>query len=217
MSLYYEDEYVTLYHGDCLTEHREWLDADVLVTDPPYGIDYNSGAQRATLAKSILGDKDTSARDAALDLWGDKPSISFGTWRIARPERTRMLLIWDTKGALGMGALDLPWKPAHQEIYIAGSGFHGRRTTDVLSVAPVQSTAKNGRLHPHEKPLPLMQALLLKSPDGTVSDPFSGSGATLVAARNLGRKAIGVELEEKYCEIIASRLSQGVFDLTALA
>ncbi|GAB3192066.1 DNA-methyltransferase [Nesterenkonia suensis] len=216
MSVYYQDDQVTLYHGDCLTEHREWLDADVLVTDPPYGINYTSGARRERLARSIIGDKDTSARDHVLDAWGDRPSVTFGTWRIPRPASTRALLVWDTKGALGMGALDLPWKPAHQEIYIAGNGFGGRRTTDVLSIAPVQSTARNGRNHPHEKPLSLMQALLMKCPPGTVADPFAGSGATLIAARNLGRRAIGVELEERYCEIIATRLSQGVFDLTSL-
>jgi site-specific DNA-methyltransferase (adenine-specific) len=217
VSIYYQDDQVTLYHGDCLTEHREWLDADVLVTDPPYGIAYASGARREKLARSILGDKDTRARDAVLDTWGDRPSVIFGTWRIPRPERTRALLIWDTKGALGMGALDLPWKPAHQEVYIAGHGFEGRRTSDVLSIAPVQSTARNGRNHPHEKPLPLMHALLMKCPPGTIADPFAGSGSTLVAARNLGRKAIGIELEERYCEIIAARLSQGVLDLEVTA
>src|SRR5690606_19699396 len=68
---YYEDEYVTLYHDDC-REVTEWLSADVLVTDPPYGIDYNSGSRRDRLAASIAGDKDTTARDGALEAWGDR-------------------------------------------------------------------------------------------------------------------------------------------------
>lgn len=213
---YYQDEHVTLYHGDCLTEHREWLDADVLVTDPPYGIDYQSGSRRDSLAASILGDKDTAARDCVLAEF-DGPALVFGTWRIPRPPETRALLVWDTKGALGMGDLSIPWKPSSQEVYVIGQGFTGRRTSNVLTYAPVQSMARNGRDHPHQKPIPLMRDLIAKCPPGVIADPFAGSGSTLVAARNLGRKAIGVELEERYCEIIAKRLAQGAFDFGGLA
>ena len=215
---YYQDDSVTLWHGDCLL-HTEWLEADVLVTDPPYGIDYRSNSRRDTLARSIEGDKDTRARDAALGFWRktkgeDAPALAFGTWRIKRPSRTRQVLIWDTKGALGMGAMDLPWKPAHQEIYVIGRGFAGHRSSDVLTYAPVQSMARNGREHPHEKPVPLMRDLIAKCPPGIVADPFAGSGATLVAAKAVGRKAIGIELDERYCEVIAKRLAQDVLDLT---
>lgn len=213
MSIYYQDDHVTLYHGDSLTEHPEWVTADMLVSDVPYGVDYNSGARRDTLAKSIAGDKDTVARDTALQMWGDRPALIFGTWRIPRPENTRQLLVWDTKGALGMGAMDLPWKPAHQEVYVLGKGFNGRRTTDVLTFAPVQSMSRNGRQHPHQKPLGLMQELIDKCPAGVIADPFAGSGSTLVAAKSLGRKAIGVELDEAYCEIIAKRLAQDVLPI----
>ena len=213
---YYSDEFVTLYHGDC-REVTEWLEADVLVSDVPYGIDYRSNSPRETLARSIEGDEDTETRDAALALWGARPALVFGTWRAARPAATRMVLIWDTKGALGMGAMDLPWKPAHQEVYVLGSGFEGRRTSDVLTFAPVQSLGRNGREHPHQKPTDLMAALVAKCPPGTVADPFAGSGSTLVAAKRLGRKAIGVEIDERYCEIAARRLAQGVLDFGAVS
>lgn len=229
MSLYYEDEFVQLHHASCLpldddTEFTlAWRDADVLVSDVPYGIGYNSRSRRETLAASIAGDQDATARDRVIDQWQrhhiegvDAPALIFGTWRIPRPVSTRAVLVWDTKGALGMGDLSIPWKPSHQEIYVLGKGFHGRRSSDVLTAAPVQSMGKNGRVHPHQKPVALMEALIEKCPAGVIADPFAGSGSTLIAARNLGRKVIGVELEEKYCELIVKRLSQQAFDFTAL-
>ena len=209
---YYADDTVTLWHGDCLADPTLWTSADALVTDPPYGVAYRSNSRRDTLARSIEGDQDTTARDAVLAAWGDRPALVFGTWRIPRPKGTRMKLVWDTKGALGMGAMDLPWKPAHQEVYVLGRGFTGRRTTDVLTYAPVQSMSRNGREHPHQKPIPLMRDLIAKCPPGTIADPFAGSGSTLVTAKALGRRAVGVEMDERYCEIAATRLAQGFLD-----
>ncbi len=211
MGIYWQGDGIRLYHGDC-RELTAWLESDVLLTDPPYGIAYNSGSRREKLAASIIGDEDTTVRDEALACWGERPAIVFGTWRIPRPEGTRARLIWDTKGALGMGDLSIPWKPSDQEIYVLGKGFHGHRGSNVITCAPVQSMAKNGRNHPHEKPVPLLAALIEKCPPGTIADPFAGSGSTLVAAKLQGRRAIGIELEERYCEIAARRLDQGVLD-----
>lgn len=202
---YYEDDAVTLYHGDAL-EVAEWLVADAMVSDVPYGIAYRSNKASA-MARSIDGDADTATRDAALTLWGERPALVFGSWQRPRPTGTRMLLVWDTKGALGMGDTSLPWKPSHQEIYVLGKGFTGRRTTDVLTCAPVQSFQKNGRYHPHEKPVTLMGELIRKCPPGVIADPFAGSGSTLLAAKIEGRRAIGVEINEGHCEIAAKRLS----------
>ena len=206
MKPYYEDSSVQIWHGDCREVMPTLPKVDLVVTSPPYGINYESGHD-GTLARSIEGDESTALRDWVLGQW-DGPALVFGTWRAQRPARCKMVLIWDTLGALGMGDLSLPWKPSHQEIYVIGQGFAGPRTSDVLSYPPVQSMAVNGRVHPHEKPVPLLRELLQKSPAGVVLDPFMGSGSTLRAAKDLGRKAIGIEIEERYCEIAAKRMSQ---------
>ena len=211
MSIYYQDDLVTLYHGDCLEHPEWWTDADVLVTDPPYGMAYQSGWVRDRTDRAIAGDDTTGVRDAALHAWGNRPALIFGTWRAERPRDARTLLIWD-KGLVGMGALDLPWGPSHEEIYVLGTGFVGKRGKSVLHIQGLTSTDPERFGHPTPKPVPLMETLIAHCPPGCIADPFAGSGSTLVAAKLLGRKAVGVELEEKYCEIAARRLSQGVLD-----
>lgn len=217
MKPYYEDESVTLYHGDCL-EVTAWLEADVLVTDPPYGMAYESNRNRnkknVKLGRPVMADDSTEVRDAALALWGDRPALVFGKWTVARPTATRARLIWD-KRVQGTGDVTLPWGPAEEEIYVLGSGFTGKREGNVISVQMLMSADRNRPDHPTPKPLGLMSRLIEKCPPGVLADPFAGSGATLVAARDMGRRAVGVEVEERYCELIAKRLSQGVLDLTA--
>ncbi len=213
---YYRDDKVTLYLGDC-REITEWLAADVLVFDPPYGVNYRSGSRRDTLAASITNDEDTSVRDACLAMWGDRPALVFGSWKIPRPRGTHTRLIWDTKGALGMGDLSVPWKPSDQEVYVIGRGFRGPRTSNVITCAPVQSMARNGRLHPHQKPEDLMRGLIDKCPPGVIADPTAGSGSTLVAAKSLGRSAIGVTDLEADAEIAARRLAQDCLDLGSVS
>jgi DNA modification methylase len=219
MPLYYQDDYVTLYQGDCLTEHREWLEADVLVTDPPYGLGYTSGQVkgRSRSVTAVANDKTTVARDDALGLWGDNPSISFGRWNVPRPARVRARLIWDKGNTVGMGDLSMPWGQSEEEIYIAGDGFTGKREGNVIRAQMLMSSDANRPDHPTPKPVGLMERLIEKCPPGVIADPFAGSGATLVAAKNLGRRVIGCELEERYCEMVAIRCAQEVLDLGVIA
>lgn len=216
MKPYYEDEAVTLYHGNCL-EVTAWLDADVVVTDPPYGIAHSSnkpGAPRRGV--QIANDESAATRDAALALWTG-PAVIFGTCRSPVPPfPIRAVLVWDKGGHVGMGDLSLPWKQNWEHIYVSGSGFYGRRGSGVLRVNALPPWAGKFQ-HPHEKPLGLLQLLIDKCPPGVVADPFAGTGTTLVAAKSQGRRAVGVELEERYCEVAAKRLAQDVLDFGGAA
>lgn len=211
MKPYYADEQVTLYHGDCREIH-EWLDADVLVTDPPYGVAYESNFNRdrrnAKKGRKISGDQDPDVRDVALERWGPRPAIVFGRWDVPRPAATRARLIWDKGNSVGMGDLKMPWGRSDEEIYILGTGFTGTRSGSVIRAQMLMSGDRSRPDHPTPKPVGLMETLIGKCPPGVVADPFAWAGATLLAAKLQGRRAIGVELEERYCQIIAERLAQ---------
>ena len=207
MNPYYQDEWVTLYLGDCL-QVTDWLAADVLVTDPPYGVAYRSGWVKAD--RDIAGDASTEARDSALAAWGDKPALVFGAWDQPRPMLTRHRLLWSKEPDPGMGDLSMPWGHSDEEIYVLGYGWVGTRGPNIIRCPKPPVNDRDA--HPTPKPQVLMEALITKCPPGTIADPFAGSGSTLVAAKALGRKAIGVELEERYCEIAARRLAQDVLD-----
>ena len=219
MTPYYADEWVNLYHGDCL-EVAAWLEADVLVTDPPYGMAFDSGHVPGRTPRPIAGDDTTATRDAAREAWGDtRPWLMFGTWRQPRPRGTQQVLVWDKTDGVGpgMGDLGAAFGTSHEEIYLGGAWRkQSARRGSVLRTSyamgnPSGLVARMG--HPTPKPVDLM-SVLLQSSSGTIADPFAGSGSTLVAAKALGRKAIGVELEERYCEIAARRLAQDVLDFT---
>jgi DNA modification methylase len=228
MQPYYEHNGITIYCGDCLEVLPTLTAADcVLVTDPPYGLAHSSGwtnaltnrdvTKAATAAiygnASIMNDTDVSFRDAVLAWYGAGPALVFGSWKVARPAGVRQLLIWDKGDASGMGDLSIPWKPSHEEIYVLGSGFSGKRTSGVLR-AIVPSRLTMGRLHANQKPVSLMKMLIQKCPtDRVVFDPFMGSGTTLVAAKQLGRRAIGIELDERYVNIAIDRLQQEILEL----
>ena len=214
MKPYYQDDYVTLYHADCL-ENTAWLEADVLVTDPPYGQSYKSNMDRGSRTdwhETLVGDDTTEARDQALTLWGnEKAALVFGTWKVLKPNNTRQTVIWDKTPCGFMGDLSIPFGTAHEEIYCLGrKGWTGTREASIVKAQMLMSGDSQRPNHPTPKPVGLMEKLLGKL-EGTIADPFAGSGATLLAARNLGRRVIGIEIEEKYCEIIANRLSQQTF------
>jgi DNA modification methylase len=220
MKPYYQDESVTLYHGDC-REVTDWLEADVLVTDPPYGVELGNDADMRGKGHGLAKTTYASYEDTHENLV-----------TIVAP------VISEALGAVKRGAVfsgphlqDFPKASAVGGIYCpAASGRHSWGFKTFLPVLfygkdpllnkgarpnVIQSSVaaeKNG--HPCPKPLEWMRWLVdrVTLPGEVVCDPFAGSGTTLVAAKGLGLRAIGVELDERYCEIAAKRLAQGVLD-----
>jgi DNA methylase len=216
---YFEGDGITLYLGDCL-EVTEWLAADVLVTDPPYGRNWRQGRlsekhQADDSHPGIQGDEDTSARDNALQMWGARPAMVFGDLVLPPPAGTRQVLVFRKPASAGFHGAFAGFRRDAEAVYIVGdswpTGLGGE--TSVLTTGAQASAGVQARAgHPHAKPLDIMQTLVMATgfAGPVVADPFAGSGSTLVAAQMQGRPAIGVEIEERYCELAAHRLSQGV-------
>jgi site-specific DNA-methyltransferase (adenine-specific) len=209
---YYQDDAVTIYHGDC-REILPSMSADVMITDPPYGV----GIDR------------TFDDDFEVGLWGvehcpgDRAAVFHSpravvdlirrveSWRIER-------LLWMNKIAM----MKMPWRGWNMNgevIVIASRTRQGwpdppHYGSDCYQANP---WGKNG--HPCNKPPSVVTDLIAKLslPGDVVIDPFVGSGTTLRSARDLGRKAIGIEVEERYCEMAARRLDQGVMDFGGAA
>lgn len=214
---YYSDDHVTIYHADCL-DLLEDIKADVLVTDPPYGIGLNManatrGRARAAVANdypNVFGDDGDFDPSPWLSL--GLPSVMFGANHYAdRLPSSPTWLVWDkldgltSKRATGFNDqadLELAWSNLGGPARIYSQRWMG--------MIKIGRDAGTKRRHPTEKPLELMTWVLVQTPPGVILDPFMGSGTTLRAAKDLGRKAIGIEIEEKYCEIAARRCAQEV-------
>ena len=195
---YYQDEAVTLYHGDC----REILPqltapVDLVLTDPPYGI-YDHGGKWGHKAE-LQWDKRPTNDIYRIAQIGTNAIIWGGNYFDLPPSRG--WFVWYKRDAVPSASpVELAWT--------------SRDMNSQLIDHPVAATNGERVGHPTQKPLRVMRWCLGFFPEAqTVLDPFAGSGTTLRAAKDLGRKAIGIEIEERYCEIAAKRMSQLVFNL----
>jgi DNA modification methylase len=223
MKPYYQDDAVTIYHGDCREILPNLADDSVIISDPPYGIAAKLGMGGGKKGDggmwkgvTIEGDLDTSARDEILTGFDD--FAVFGSPRVPPPPGTKATLVWDKGEHTGAGDLSFPWKPCFELIFVAGrrwkSEHRGSAVIRVNAVAGCVGNANTGhRHHPFEKPVGIMTHLCAKTTCALIVDPFMGSGTTLRASKDLGRKAIGIEIEERYCEIAAKRMAQEVLAL----
>lgn len=220
MKPYYCEDGVTIYWGDCreiLTE----VSADALITDPPYGVDLgvsNNQAEDSThLHKSsYLSYEDSYENFVAVVV----PSLSIGLSRVKCGAVFTGPHIHEQRKPTAIGGVwhpsavgRTPWgsKNFLPVLFYGNPPNAGRHRPTVISSTAISEV--NG--HPCPKPIEWLYWLVELScrVGGMVLDPFMGSGTTLVAAKNLGRQAIGIEIEERYCEIAARRLQQEALPL----
>ena len=203
---YYDEAGITIYHADC-AQVLPFLDpVDLLLTDPPYGIGAGKGGAGAHQKSHMDGpcewDKDVSPQ-ALIDSAVSKArgAIVWGGNYYTMPP-CRGMLIWDKKQPMEW------FSTAHFEY--AWTTFN--RNAKAYRASQVEVYAKMDKAHPTQKPLEVIywciQQAEAVAPVSTILDPFMGSGTTLVAAKNLGKRAIGIERELKYCEIAVRRLAQ---------
>ncbi|MBM3618828.1 MAG: site-specific DNA-methyltransferase [Alphaproteobacteria bacterium] len=207
----------TLYHGDCLDILPRIESVDSVITDPPYGD--GTGVGYGLYDKEIAGNDDPLLNCHALRLLyhclrKNGTIYNFTNWKhqdflrsyAARYTRLnfKRTVIWDKKGM----KLGSDFRPQHEIILVLEKGkpvYRRKDFADVQTFATVQHTADT---HPHEKPLGLMKGLIAHSSQAgeTILDPFMGSGSTGVAAAMMGRKFIGIELDEKYFDLACRRI-----------
>jgi site-specific DNA-methyltransferase (adenine-specific) len=217
---YYERGDIRIYHGDCMGVIGS-LSADLLLTDPPYGI----GCARAIhCTKPSRPNTYTSPPKYDTERWDAKRPDSdvFATMFAATSSQiiwggnyfadmlppSRGWLFWDKRfeNTTNMSHGELAW-----------TSFNRRLLKFTIS-SKAETAGGRLRVHPTQKPVALMRWCLQQAPSAlTVLDPFAGSGSTLVAAYREMRAAVGIEIEERYCEIAAKRLEREVLPLEATA
>lgn len=222
MTPYYQDDAVTIYHADALEVLAQAPSVDLIVTDPPYTLGMSSSFEGKIGWSDLMNSarfyaeclreyfRLTQTRQGAawvFNNWRSFPILARAAWEARWPLQS--LLVWD-KSWIGQGGhqglrpcYELVGLFTHQAFTIPDRGL-----SDIWR-CPDTRDRVNG--HTAEKPVALMERLILESGDGSIIlDPFMGSGTTLVAAKNLGRRAIGCDTEERYCEIAAERCAQEV-------
>lgn len=200
----------TLYLGDCLEILPTLEKVDAVITDPPYGIGWTkpyiaNGNSRAH--NGIQNDGDCQARDAALRYCSR--SLVFGSFQAPFPEGVRQVLIWQKPGDSGLFGTIAGYRRDVEPIFVCGDwpSEPVRRSSVLRGKASFRghAAAETGS-HPHAKPVDLLAQLIQPTKAETILDPFMGSGTTGVAAMNLGRKFIGIEIEPKYFDIACERI-----------
>jgi hypothetical protein len=214
MKPYYQDDAVTIYHGDCREIMPQLPKVDLVVTDPPYGMarhgryqcGKNSGFHPAGFRSNRFGET-VFGDDVPFDpsfLLGFNEVILWGFNHFPQYLRVGTILVWIKRYDDGFRSFlsdaELAW-------FNHGYGVYCKRDVSLQGESSL-------RLHPSQKPIGITKWCLGFTKGKTVLDPFMGSGTTLRAAKDLRRQAIGIEVEERYCELAAKRMGQEVLALS---
>jgi len=207
---YYEDEHVTLYHGDCREILPHLPQVDLVLTDPPYGIGEAAGKNKSrgklAVSKDYGNDSwdDKPIQQSVIDSLITQPAVIFGGNYYAMPPSS-CWLVWDKHITKDFADCELAWTNLPGAI----------RKIDYLWNGCMKKRPEQ-RFHPTQKPLDVMKWCIsqadtkLKRQVQTILDPFAGSGTTLRAAKDMNRRCIGVEQSKEYCDVIVKRMKQQV-------
>ncbi len=221
MTPYYEQDGIVIYHGDC----REVLDyierPDLVLTDPPYIVSrfgrHGAGDAMAGtddgywLLPSFVQTYRAMQKDAfcvSFYSWRNADDMLYA-WRAARFDPVSHI-VW-VKSQMGLGVYT---RAKHESAYLLVKG-----SPKPVKVIPdvIEWRRERDKVHPAQKPVDALIPIIDAFPSSLVLDPFMGAGSSLVAAKQRGRRAIGIEIEERYCEIAAKRLQQAVLPLGEVA
>ncbi|MFN3075970.1 MAG: DNA-methyltransferase [Alphaproteobacteria bacterium] len=207
---YYEDEKsgIVIFHGDCREILPHLPKVDLVLTDPPYGIgrdgqkpsDGKHGGRKYYEFLGWDGERPTEKTFELILSAGDQHIIWGGNYFADYLPAQMKWLVWDKGQRINQSDGELAW-----------TSLGGALRICTVNRVELQI---DGAEHPTQKPLRLIKWCIEQTESVDILDPFMGSGTTLRAAKDLGRKCIGIELEEKYCEIAVKRLSQEVLNLT---
>lgn len=228
MKPYYSEHGIIIYHADCREVLPSLAGIGMIVTDPPYGTDDLAQGYGRKQNHSVAGENQWRiAGDANTEIIAEiVPALlavlAADSWCLSFCAARKMIdvgnlfagcgfeffgeIVWDKC----MPGLGYTIRYTHESILVFKKGAALKDDRPVLSILRESSDRQfTDSRHPHEKPISVLKAMLLLG-GGDVLDPFMGSGSTLRAAKDLGRKAIGIEINEAYCEMAARRLRQEV-------
>ena len=219
MKPYYEDSSVTIYHGDSRTM-LDAIECDCVLTDPPYGIEKSSGTINKLRGKGNYGGGFHDSPEYVREVVGEVIRRCIAKWPVVVTPGNKCLMMYPQPDSFGCF-----FQPASVGLQVWGNAdaqpilYYGKNPTKRNMGTPcsytlTESPEKNG--HPCPKPIGIWKRIMcnVTLENMTILDPFMGSGTTLRAAKDLGRKAVGIEIEERYCEIAARRMQQEVLQFT---